>query len=353
MREITERELTDFQSAMRELVGSITEMGMEVVLVTPPSADEALNLRLKGLSFNEKTLGPIAATVRDVAQLHDVGVVDWYSASLEERRRRQATEPNFGFSQDGLRPQAEGHAFLAALILEHWHAEPLQAVITLEWATAAASTDRGSVSARKLGDDAVELSLRDFPMPWVLPSTRREPVTSQWYATRLCRFDLRVDGLPKAAAILEGPQLSTPLLREQLAKGLNLAVGEVLNQAPETLRLVQLIGTKNKLFVQRWLDTKAKRPNDEELMEAYQTLISAYDKYHEGYVRIIERAPRRLNLTMTLTAVDPADAVGHGGLRVKRPRVVRPEEGESRTGRPDVSKPDKRKGTLATPRAPD
>jgi hypothetical protein len=350
MREITERELKDFDAKLRELVSSIEDLGMEVVLVTPPSADENRNVRLQALSFNEKTLGPIAAAVRDVGQYYDTGVVDWYSASMEDRRRRQATDPNFSFSQDGLRPQAEGHALLAALLLEHWDAEPMRATITLDWATGAASTDRGSVSAQKVGDDAVELALQNFPLPWVLPSTYREPVTSEWYAMRLCRFDLRVDGLPKPAAILEGRQQSTPLVREQLAEGFNLAVSGVLNQAPEAVRLLQLIEIKNRLFVQCWLDKQAKRPNDEELMDAYKTLISAYEKYHDGYVRIIERTPRQLNLSMVLRAVD---AAGREGSRVRRPKVVRPQEPEGQSGRPDVSKPGDRKGSGVVPRAPD
>ena len=332
MRAATEEVLSQFRAELDELVRRIKAEDMQVVLVTPPSADLNRNVRLKTLEFNANALGPIAAVVGEIASAQAVELVDWYAASLEQRAKRQETDANFSFSRDGLRPQAEGNALLAALLLEHWGAEPLRASITLDWAKAEVTSDRGMVTAERLGPDSIRLSFERFPVPWVLPTGRHERVSSQWYATRLCRFGLRVEGLPTSGLILEADRRSFPLVGEQLKEGFDLAGSELLTQAPPAMRLVQLINVKNKLFTQRWVDQEAKRPADEELTEAYQTLMKAYELYHAGYVRMIDKAAREMSLELTLKAVDVSDkSTLRGPTQPRRPRVRRLD----RAGRPE------------------
>jgi hypothetical protein len=292
--------------------------------VTPPSADLNRNVRLRQLEFNTTTLGRIADVVREVASSHQAEVVDWYTVSLKNREERQEQDSNFSFSRDGLRPQAEGNAMLAALLLEHWNASPLRGSITLNWEQAEVSTELGSATAERQGSDRIKLSWEGIPLPWVLPSGRGEKVSDRWYATRLCRIELHVEGLPTPGLLIEGDRRPIPLMREQLAEGFNLAASELLTQTPEAMRLAQLISVKNKLFTQRWIDAEAKRPADAELTEAYETLMKAYELYHAGYVRMIDNTPRRINLYLPVGAVTPAHTTAAGrNQKLLTPRVNR------------------------------
>jgi len=333
MRVISEEELSRYRSELEELVRRIQAEKIKVILVTPPSADLNRNVRLMSLEFNSSTLGPLARVVGEVASAYGAEVVDWYTVSLEQREKRQQSEANFSFSRDGLRPQAEGNALLAALLLEHWKAQPMRASITLDWEKAEVTADQGKVSAERLGSDEMKLTFEGLPIPWVLPARRGEQASAEWYARRLCQFDFQVKGLSAPGLILEADRRSSTVGREQLEKGFDLAASELLAQGPQAMRLVQLINVKNKLFAQRRVDQDAKRPVDEELLEAYETLMKAYDLYHAGYVRMLDNSARRMDLELTLKAAAPSDQDALRGIhQPRRPKVTRQGESGAESG---------------------
>lgn len=305
MRSIEDEELARFRVEMETMVTKIKNRGVQITLLTPPSADLNRNVRLKSLDYNKATVGRIAETIRKVASTQSVGLVDWYGESLKQREVRRTRDPNFSFSRDGLRPQTEGNALVSALLLQSWGAQPLRDSISLDWKNGTATSETGRVAAEKISDTEVRLRLDGFPLPWAMPRVRGETQSPDWYAMGWCEYTIRVEGLPDGALQVSAEGGSSRISKESLEAGYNLALNPALTDAPETVRLNQLISTKNRLFTTRWIDQIAKKPADPELNEAFATLLKAYDLYHAGYVEIIDKTPRTLTAELTLRCDPP------------------------------------------------
>jgi hypothetical protein len=297
--------LASFQVELETMVTKIKSRDVQLTLLTPPSADLNRNVRLKSLDYNTATVGRIAGTIRKVASAQGIGLVDWYGESLKQREVRRAGDPNFSFSRDGLRPQTEGNALVSALLLKSWGAGPLRDSITLDFKTGTVTSESGRVQAEKISDTEVRLRFEGFPLPWAMPRVRGETQSPDWFAMGMCDYRIRVQGLPHDALQVSAEGGSSRISKELLEAGYNLALNPALTDAPETLRLNQLISTKNRLFTTRWIDQIAKKPSDPELNEAFATLLKAYDLYHSGYVEIIDKTPRTLSAELILRSEAP------------------------------------------------
>ena len=121
-----------------------------------------------------------------------------------------------------------------------------------------------------------------------------------------------------------------------------------LLEAHAAEKLAGLVNTKNRVFGRRWFDARARRPSEPELAEAFKTLMHSYDLYHQGYIALIDRCPRTLDLEMTfrLTQDKPAtppqatevpESIGPPPADPEELRRARDRRGPSRGKRVPVS----------------
>lgn len=305
---LPEGRLEAFTEEMRRLVGTLQQMGMQVTVLTPPSADEARNRKLDELDFNETVLGPLAEACRQAAREHHARLVDWFARSVELRRERQKDDPNFAFSRDGIRPTTRGQALGAFELLTAWGAEPLEVDIEVDWNHPESATcSAGQLTATRRDERTLVLDFKDFPMPWVLATGRGERITPDWEALKLCRMTLRVTNFPDLGGLMKTERKSLPIIAEQLEQGMNLAISPILTDARPVRELVQLVATKNRMPRDRARRLQS-RPEEPELQPGFEKVLEAFVLYHEGYMRILERTPRTMDLTIELSTLPRLEA---------------------------------------------
>ncbi len=319
-----------FAQDYEAVVGALQSAGLKVVVMTPPSVEEQRNNRLRELSFNEQVIGKLAEEIRGVAERSGASLVDWYEVSIEDRARRTAQDPRFGFSRDGLRPLSEGEALSATLLLEQWGAEPIQAQVALNWESGEASSDPPGVTAERVSGREMRLRFSDFPLPWVLTAGRGEKQSADWYAHRLARIELKVQKLTSPGLVLEMNGRPVPVVRQQLEAGFDLSSAELFQEAPASQKLMQLIDTRNKLLLTKQEKAASERPTEPELVPAFEALLHAYDLYYSGYATLVERCPRTLGGELTLKTLDSTlqSPGGAGAQERSEDRTLAPVEPE-------------------------
>jgi len=299
-----------FQKAMTKLVERLREAGCRIYLMTPPSVDEHRNANLRRVAYNS-VLSRYAETVRQIGQKFDVPVADWFAEITRQREARRKANANFSFSRFGMLPDAMGHVIGAVELLKVWNAEPLTVKIELNWHEKKATTTHGQAEA-EAGDqpDQIKLHLRGCPMPWPVYSPIGRVMTHGWPGTDLIRILLYCKDAPDRITLSAGKysrsRIALPVLGAQLVQGFNLAENEPFKSANQIVELWRYIDIKNNVRRHRWRDEEDRRPSSPELLEGHRKLMESYDAYYEGYRRIIDRLPRTLDLTLTLTAAKPA-----------------------------------------------
>lgn len=323
LQPIADGQVEAFAQGLGKLVDRLATDNVRVVLLTPPSAEEARNRTLQAIQFNEKVLTPLCAEMRKIAEAKQIPIVDWYSKSDEIRVKRTSTSPTYTSSTDGLNPTIEGHSLASALILEQWNAEPIAVEISVDWNTGAFTADSGSVTATKTPEGGLEITMNDVPMPWPGFSGRGAMMTDEWYAAKFNIIRLTVTGVPDTGLMMGDSRRKFPVIRQLLEQGMNLATIDPLITAAPVAELWQFINTKNRLWT-RLVKEIHNTPERQELAKAHQSLVDTYRLYYEAYCDILATTPRTVSMTLTL---EPLAA------------LMPPEPGDQRLKPADASDP--------------
>jgi len=302
MKALDPNQAEEFGKKLEELTAHLSREGCQVILLTPPFAEESRNRRLQEVKFNAEVLTPLCNQMKRVAESGGHTLIDWYATAEKMRAERVEKVPGFTFSNDGLNPTPEGQALAAALLLEHWGATPINETVELDWATGSVVASAGKVSAKKNSDGGYELSFQDLPMPWPGFAGRGSTMGDDWHATRFNQIVLTVKNLPETGLMMGDANRMVPVMPIQLQKGMNLAIMEALAGAPAVSDVWQLINTKNRLY-DRLIQEITKMPSQPQLLRAHAHLIETYRLYYEGYNEILRETPHTVSLTITLSAL--------------------------------------------------
>ncbi|MEE9293366.1 MAG: hypothetical protein V3W34_00160 [Phycisphaerae bacterium] len=282
------------------LVERCQRLGARVFVLTPPRPTVA---KKNILSVNEYdvTVLKIGEAMKRVAEGKGVTVLDWYAASAAGQR---AGDPAAWTQRDGLGPTAQSNAVAAKLIMDAWGLRPIEVAITVDWSSGTVSTTHGTAELARVGDETRRLILRDFPMPFHT-GKRRASFNNHLACGDYCRILLKVEGIPQGTVLLQAPETRrkpVELSSRKLREGYNLAVSSPLTRAQPLVLLVDRIETKNQAYsvaerVRKQFQAGTPEP---ELVESYKTNLLSRKQYHEGMVKIIERTPRTLDLTIDM-----------------------------------------------------
>lgn len=316
LQPLADGEAAAFGQSLAKLVDRLTQDGVQVVLMTPPSAEEARNRTLGAIQFNEKVLTPLCNQIRELAHEKQIPLIDWYAKADEIRSKRNALSPTFAITTDGLNPTIEGQAVASALLLEHWNAEPIDVSINVDWKTGEITSDNGSVTASKTPDGGIEIVMNDIPMPWPGFSGRGAMMTDEWYASKFNSIRLTIKNVPNTGLMMGDSQRKYPVIPQLLEEGMNLATIEPLISAKPVAELWQFLNTKNRLWA-KLIKEAHNKPEREELVKAHDSLVDTYRLYYEAYCQILANTPRTVSMTLTLEPLAALAPPEHGDERLK------------------------------------
>lgn len=298
----TEDRLEAFRDNLGQIVSRLQADGVQVWLVTPcpldrPTGDGATRPLAE-------LLARFAEAVRQIAEQHSVGVIDWYRIQSEEAEVIRREFPGYRYAEgptEPVFPGVHGHATLAYSILKVWNAEPIQAEVTIDWPLQQVRLSAGRVGEARWLGDRLEARLLELPMPWPLGGHARR----HWKALELSAWTLRATGLPAERMVLAVDGAVIPVRREELAEGLNLtafpAVGghRDLRSLLEGLRLTSGVAS---LRIE-------PPPKLDELREPYERMQRAILDYQRAKGRALLRRPRVISsLSLTLAIAEQPES---------------------------------------------
>jgi len=316
--EATRRDLT-------QIVQECRAAGARVWLMSPPCVEEERGKKarvirdgqravadLEIIRYNE-TLAKYAVAMGEIAVANPpTGFADWFAESAAARLQVQAYPGEDWLTTDGRAPSFHGTIVGATTLLRAWKAEPIRAIIELDWTegTARISTHQGQTSTTlvQITDDGKRiLTAENLPLPWPLPGDVGGGLQSGWKAAELCQIVFRMPDPPEMGITLvqetddHGSTAQWTITAAQLQAGFNLATAEPLRSLGGVRDLFNLVSTKNRTRDTIWRRLELSPPEQPELTDGHRQLIDAWKAYVAGYERIIYRYPKTFSARFMLS----------------------------------------------------
>ena len=283
----TEQRFQRYQAGIRKLVENVKAHGARLVLLTPPPFDP-IPVRGKTLpedAFKFSWMQPFAGydgvleryaqwllTLRREGQ-EVVDVHGPVSAFIQETRK---AEPGYFLAGDGVHINANGHAIMAAALLQAWGARA--EVDRLEVDVTRKEVTHGTGTIDRASDRSVTVAWKS-PVPF--------PYDPQWspgtaerlrLTERFNDYRLRVVGLDDGRynLLLQGGAMVGQVSRRELGAGVNLLTFPDLPPNRQAADLLKIIQKRQRLLGSTWLtaaghkrpDTPAGLPLDEAQRQA-------------------------------------------------------------------------------------
>lgn len=284
-----------------KLIGRCKELGATVYALTPPRPTVAKK-NLLAVNRYDETIEQIAEAMRAEATARGATVLDWYAKTAELHELGTVSELT---DKDGMYPSPLSSSYAAKLIMDAWGFEPMEASVEVDWSGQSASASHGSAEVVPASDSKMALVLHDFPMP-LYTGKRSSTFRPEFAISDYCRMMLTIDNVPDGTVTLsapnarrQGPAIPVAKLRE----GVNLAFNSPLARAAELKSLIERIEEKNQM-IYGIVDARQRmeaHPPEPELLESYRTNILSREQYLEGIMKVIQRTPRTMNVSMHLT----------------------------------------------------
>ena len=289
--------------AFEKLLNRCLNSGARVYVLTPSLPTVSKKNILASSNYDE-TVGKIGEALAAISERKGAVVLDWYGALAKLQREGHDADLT---ERDGLAPSPLSKSVAANLILRAWKLEPIEVAIDVDWTAETVSSTHGTVDLSRVSDDAMRLTLRDFPMPFHT-GMNRSSFREEFACAKFCRIILKIDNLPDGRVRLgESGSRVKPLeiTAEQLRQGYNMAIDSPLVAAAAVTELAELITSKNRAFgaVVRFRRDLLANPPEPEYVESYKTHLLSREQYHEGCVQIIQRTGRTVDMSMDLVLV--------------------------------------------------
>jgi len=186
------------------------------------------------------------------------------------------------------------HAVVAAQLLKHWQAEPIDVRITVDWQSDLAGVSSGQATVKARTEQELKLKLTGVPLPWGLAGIRPQDLeAARWPGAELCRYILQIDNVPESGVnlVLGGRKIA--LEPEQLRRGVNIMGWPPIQVRNRTLRDL-LVGITRKH--RQWFDYRLRMrrgpPPEPELLEAFESSLRTFQLYEDGYAKLVMRLPK-------------------------------------------------------------
>ena len=294
-----EGRLTEFRRNYVGIVAGVKKLDARLVLITPPRPAATHLRRLPEVDYT-RVVGHYAQAVREIGAKHDIPVVDWFVSSSELYASTAANRP-IRPRREELRPQSHlFHAVLAAQLLKLWQAEPIEVLIEVDWNSDAAVVSSGAIKIAKRTAKELTIELSGVSLPWDLRGVRPEELqAADWPGAELCNYVLKMNNVPEAGVELMLGGLGTSIDRDQLHSGINITGWRSMQwQNPSLSALLKHMSDMHR-WNSKWRETRARRPKEPELTEAYETHLKTLKLYEEGTAQIIFGLPKTFDVALS------------------------------------------------------
>ncbi len=293
-----EARLAEFRKNITGIAEGIKKLGARTVLLTPPRPIVQQLRSLPAVNYVD-VVGKYAQAIREVGASRQVPVIDWFRSSSELYQNNAAQPPRR--RQDDLLPKGLAHAAVAAQLLEHWQAEPIDVRITADWQSDAASVSSGQAKVKTRTEQELKLELTGVPLPWGVAGIRPQDLeAARWPGAELCRYVLQIDNVPESGVnlVLGGRKIA--LEGEQLRSGVNIMGWPPIQVRNRTLRdLFAAISRKHRRWFEYRLAVRRGPPPEPELLEAFESSLRTFQLYEVGYARLVMRLPKVFDVLLS------------------------------------------------------
>ncbi len=304
-----EERLAEFRKNITAIAEGIQKLGARTVLLTPPRPI-VQQLRLLPAVNYVDVVGKYAQAIREVGENRQVPVIDWFRSSSELYQDNAPQPPRR--RQDELLPKGLAHAVVAAQLLKHWQAEPIDVRITADWQSGAASVSSGQAKVKTRTEQELKLELTGVPLPWGVAGIRPQDLeAARWPGVELCRYVLQIDNVPESGVelVLGGRKIA--LEREQLRSGVNIMGWPPIQIRNRTLRdMLVAISRKHGQWFKYRLVMRRGPPPEPELLEAFESSLRTFRLYEDGYAKLIMRLPKVFDFTLSFRVPPEETAAG-------------------------------------------
>ena len=310
LRAFEQPRLDEYKKSLDEIVGKLKAAGCRTWVVTPLSVDEDMDRtkRLGDANYNE-VLARYADAADGVARKHGAQVLDFFKITTATRIKEREHNRRFAYSRNGYTPDYVAATLLATELLKAWKAEPVNADITLDWATKKATIASGSIELQVISDDEILIKLNQVPMLWpYVPRTRTAPM--YWPLAELSHMVLTVKNCPDTGLLLgsgAAGERALPMLKMQLEPGLDLARFEPVRSLEPISLIARLVRQKNVIRTRNlWRELELNPTTQPELKAAQKANEEALELYVLGYLKWIQNTPKKFDATLKMTSIDAA-----------------------------------------------
>ena len=290
--------LTEFRKNITAIAEGIQKLGARTILLTPPRPIVQQLRSLPDINYVE-VVGKYAQAIREVGKSRQIPVVDWFRSSSELYQNDAPQLPRR--RQDELLPKALAHAVVAAQLLKHWQAEPIDVQITADWQSDTVSVSSGQAKVKTRTEEELKLKLSGVPLPWGVAGIRPQNLEAAlWPGAELCRYILKIDNVPESGVnlVLGGRKIA--LEREQLRRGVNIMGWPPIQARNRTLRdMLVALSRKNRWWSEYRSKVRRGLPPEPELLEAFESSLRTFQLYEDGYAKLVMRLPKVFDVTLS------------------------------------------------------
>lgn len=283
---------------LKKLALAVREHGVKVEFLTPPPPDDGRSRGLKRVKYRN-TVASYADAVRQLARELDAPVADW-NAAADEYRKIYAGKITPGWTRNGIIPDWYMYVILADVLLEHWQAEPLDYLITVDWAEGGeASANMGKARIADRSSKFINVALEGVPVVVNMLGGQKMP-ENNWPLSKWFHYRLKLEHAPKHGVVIsqdgEHPQSYG---EKEISAGADISTSGPLAYHDATRALHNAILSSCNQFSQYFMASERNAP-EPELEKGFQMMHEAEKELLLGAHKIACRTPSRFDVTIRI-----------------------------------------------------
>ncbi len=317
-----------FASDMEEIVDRIRALDALPIIISPTIFDQLQyttqsrdpDFRFNRLNASDQynaTMAFFGAWMRERAREADAPYVNLWGPLNDFTKEQRQVDPGFTFAEDSIHPGPDGHAIMAAALIEDLKPDRK----TVSTVNARFTNGKWQINARNAtisdiegSSDSLRFTVEANSLPWVLPEEAAFGYKLSKAGHRLSNESLSIFGLePGSYDIrIDGQDLPKPYSHITLGRKIELQSISVTPQYQQATAVAALIKTRFETVWIPYRDLQAKMKsqrrkygNDTPEISAFrktiqpqldELLISA-DALNQEIYRLAQPKPRRYSIT--------------------------------------------------------
>jgi lysophospholipase L1-like esterase len=250
----TDQILADYSNGLDEIVRSLKQQRIRILLLTPGAVDEEKSSLLLAGEYNAKGLRRLADFALRYARKQKIPAYDMLKLMLRVQSAAKAADPTFCMSPDSVHPDEAGHLVMAYGLLEALGV-PSRKVLTTIAAKTGRATSAPALKATEIAHvgDRLSFSIASTTKLYRVPGGAVKVLPFLPFQQKFNSIYLAIRGLAPGRYIFrDGPNRSHVVQADALAAGINLADLHGSTDLDASGRIADEISSKNSIYFGIW-----------------------------------------------------------------------------------------------------